>query len=311
MRSLTRSLTLRQRLLAGIGLTVILLIIASTLFVVHQWNVASQPTASQMRQCRQEEHGSAPIFLPGDSSPVTITISAGEPVVVAVVNGDALCRQGLEWRVDGTLANNQKTLQQLQKAPQGTTWPPSLLALLKQTPNQVRHAALSKMIDEQLLLQAGNRLGLTASLAAARAFAQQQLAILQKQPASSQARVTTDEYLRAHHFTEQSYFSDPQVIQAYRDSLTMEAAEQHVVAGKPAGESQQASISAYEQHLWQTGNVHVFLPARLGWQGAAGRVVLDVGYKTSYVYDQSSISDTGKDTGYSCTDDVLLLPGEV
>jgi hypothetical protein len=260
-----RSLTLRQRILAGIGLAVVLLVIAGTLYLVRQRQVASQPTASQTRQCLQAEHGSAPIFVPGDSSPITITIPAGEPVVVAVVNGDPLCRQGLEFRVDSTLVNIQKTLQQLQKQPLGTTWPPGLLAQLKQTPNQVRHAALTKMIDEELLLQAGNRLGLAASLAAARAEAQKELAILQKQPTSSPARVTTDEYLRANHFTEQSYFSDPQVIQGYRDSLTMEAVEQHVVAGLPAGESPQAGISAYEQHLWQTGNVHVFLPARLGW----------------------------------------------
>ncbi len=260
-----RSLTLRQRILAGIGLAVVLLMIAGTLYVVHQRNVASQPTASQTRQCLQEEHGSAPIFLPGDSSPITITLPADEPVVVAVVNGDALCRQGLEVRVDSALANNQKTLQQVQNQPAGPTWPPGLLAQLKQTPNQVRRADLTKMIDDELLLQAGNRLGLTASLAAARAEAQQDLAILQKQPTSSPARVTMDEYLRANHFTEQSYFSDPQVIQAYRDSLTMEAVEQHVVAGRPVGESEQASISAYEQHLWRTGNVQVFLSARLGW----------------------------------------------
>ena len=260
-----RSLTLRQRILAGIGLAVVLLIIASALYVVHQRNVALQQTASQTRQCLQDEHGSAPIFLPGDSSPIPITLPAGEPVVVAVVNGDALCRKGLEVRVDSTLASNQKTLQQLQKQPLGPTWPPSLLAQLKQTPNQVRRAALTKMIDEELLLQAGNRLGLTASLAAARAEAQQVLAILQKQPTSSSARVTMDEYLRANHFTEQSFFSDPQVIQGYRDSLTMEAVEHHVVAGLPLGESQQAGISAYEQHLWQAGNVQVFLSARLGW----------------------------------------------
>jgi hypothetical protein len=191
-------------------------------------------------------------------------IPAGEPVV-AQVNGVPLCRQDLESRVDGTLANNQRTLQQVQKQPQGTTWPPGLLALVKETPDEVRRAALTKMIDEELLLQAATRLGLTASLAAARAEAQQELALLQKQPGSSSARVTTDKYLRANHFTEQSYFSDPRMIQAYRDSLTMEAVEQHIVAGLPVGESPQAGISAYEQHLWQTGNVHVFLPARLGW----------------------------------------------
>jgi hypothetical protein len=176
-----------------------------------------------------------------------------------------MCRQSLESRVDSILAHSQSTLQQLRKQPQGAALPPSLLAQLKQTPNQVRHAALTKMIDEELLLQVGDRLGLTASLAAARAEAQQELAILQKQPASSSARVTTDKWLQANHFTEQSYFSDPRTIQAYRSSLTMEAVTQHVVAGRPVGESLQASISAYEQHLWQTGNVQVFLPARLGW----------------------------------------------
>ena len=65
-----RSLTLRQRILAGIGLAVVLLIIASALYVVHQRNVALQQTASQTRQCLQDEQGSAPIFLPGDSSPI-------------------------------------------------------------------------------------------------------------------------------------------------------------------------------------------------------------------------------------------------
>jgi hypothetical protein len=45
----------------------------------------------------------------------------------------------------------------------------------------------------------------------------------------------------------------------------MVAVGRYVAAMRPAGESAQTGINTYTQHLWQTGDVRVFLPASLGW----------------------------------------------
>ncbi|HZC05107.1 MAG TPA: SurA N-terminal domain-containing protein [Ktedonobacterales bacterium] len=195
---------------------------------------------------------------PGVTLPVKIP--AGEPLVVATVNGYPLCAEMLELRVEGTLANHQ---QALQEGPPGA--PPGLLSTLNETPNQVRHDALTQMIQERLLLQEGKRLGLTASESDARAMARQQLQLIDSQPASSPARISFEAFLRANHLTEQTYLNDPQTLSAFETLLTIQAMRQRIQRGLPPGESPTAGVNAYVRHLWQTGDVRVYLPARLGW----------------------------------------------
>ncbi len=150
------------------------------------------------------------------------------------------------------------------RSPPGSL-PPNLLATLKETPNQVRHDALTQMIQECLLLQEGKRLGLTASLSAAQAMARQQVQLIHSLPASDPARVSFEAYLRVNHLTEQSFLTNSGILHGYADALTIVAVNQHIRLGLPPGESPQSGIDAYTEHLWQSGNVRVFLPAQLGW----------------------------------------------
>lgn len=245
----------RVRVSSGAVLLLVALLIAG-LLLAHQRQIAAS--------------GSPPATVCAPNAPVTgmlppgvtlpVKIPAGEPLVVATVNGYPLCAQGLELRVEGTLANHQQVLKE---TPPGA--PSSLLATLKETPNQVRHDALTQMIQERLLLQEGKRLGLTASESAAQAMARQQLQLIDSAPASSPARIQFKAYLRANHLTEQTFVSDPAALGAYRDLLTIQAMRQRIVQGLPPTESSTAGINAYVQHLWQTGAVRVFLPAQLGW----------------------------------------------
>lgn len=203
---------------------------------------------------------------PGVTLP--IKIPAGEPSVVATVNGAPLCAEALELRVEGTLANHRQLLQQIQHQPYGmppSALPPNILASLKETPNQIRHDALTQMIQEQLLWQQGKRLGLTASRVAAQAMARQSIQTFYKMPASSPGYASFAAYLRANHLNEQTFPNDPRVLQGYEVELTIVAMRQRIMKGLPPGESQTAGVNAYIQHLWQTQDVRVYLPAQLGW----------------------------------------------
>ena len=253
----------RWRIAGGVSVVLVVALLIASLFILRQQQHAS--TARPPADACAPSATTASMVPPGVTLPVKIP--AGEPRVVATVNGYPLCAVGLELRVQGTLANNRKTLQQLQ-----TTQPPppgsslaNLVAMLKETPNQVRHDALTHMIQERLLLREGQRLGLTASLADARAMARQTIERLRSLAPTDPSRVTFEAYLRANHLTDQTYQTDPRILQGDVQTLTMVAVRQHIVKGLPPSESPQAGINAYIQHLWQTGDVRVYLPAKLGW----------------------------------------------
>lgn len=253
----------RWQLVGGIGLVIVLLLAAGAIFIHQRQAQSVTQTSAAAGVCAPKSDATATtsIIPPGITQPVTIP--AGEPHVVATVNGDPLYAEGLEERVEGTIANQQKTLRQTQHTQ--ATLPPTIAASLARTPNQIRHDALTRMIQECLLLQEGKRLGLTASLASAQAMARQQLHLIQSLPATDEARVTFEAYLRVNHLTEQTFLTNPGILEGYRDVLTMTAVEQHIRNGLPPGESSETGVNAYIQHLWQTGHVYVYLPAQLGW----------------------------------------------
>jgi SurA-like protein len=252
----------RWQLVGGVAFIVVVVLIVS-LFVLRQRPPANP--ASTQGLCAPTATASAAATVtvgmvpPGVTQPVTLP--PGEPQVVATVNGASLYAEDLELRVAGALANHKQALQQ---APPGGL-PPNLLATLQETPNQMRHDALTQMIQECLLLQEGNRLGLTASRSAAQAMARQQLQLIQSLPASDQARVSFEAYLHANQLTEQTFLTDPRILSGYRATLTMVAVKQHIVKGLPPNESPTAGVNAYVQQLWQRGTVHVYLPVQLGW----------------------------------------------
>jgi SurA-like protein len=254
----------RWRIAGGVSVILVVALLIASLFILRQQRLAG--TASVPADVCAPSATIVPMVPPGVTLPVNIP--AGEPRVVATVNGYPLCAEGLELRVQGTLANNRKMLQQLQtmqSLPPGSSMA-NLVAILKETPNQVRHDALTHMIQERLLVQEGKRLGLTASLADARAMARQTMERLRSLPPTDPSRVAFETYLRANHLTDQTYQTDPRILQGYVQTLTMAAVRQYIVKrGVPPDESPETAINAYIQHLWQTGHVHVYLPAKLGW----------------------------------------------
>ncbi len=250
----------RWQLVGGIGMVIVLLLAAGAIFVhQHQAQLVTQTSATADLCAPKSDATITTSIIPPDIT-LPVTIPPGEPHVVAIVNGDPLYAEGLEERVEGTIANQHEALRQ---APQ--TLPPNIQVSLDRTPNQIRHDALTRMIQECLLLQEGKRLGLTASIASAQAMARQQLQLIHSLPTSDQARVSFEAYLSVNHLTEQSFLTNPDILAGYRNVLTMTAVEQHIRNGLPPGESSETGVNAYIQHLWQTGQVHVYLPAQLGW----------------------------------------------
>ncbi len=253
----------RWQISSGVGVILVALLIAG-LLIVRQRQLASQASASAAH-CAVNA-STVSMAPPGVTLPVKIP--AGEPRVVATVNGEPLCAEGLELRVAGALANHRQVLQQLQQtspAPPPSAMPPSVLASLRETPNQVRHDALTQMIQEELLFQEGKRLGLTVSLSAAQAMARQQIQIYHSMPASNPGRASFQTYLRINHLTEQTFVSDPGILQGFVRVMTIAVMRQHIQKGLPPDVSPTDGINAYVQHLWQTGDVRVYLPAQLGW----------------------------------------------
>jgi hypothetical protein len=251
----------RWHIIGGLGMVLVVLLIAGIL-IMRQRQLAAQ--ASTLAGVCASTGNATLQIIPPPGVTLPVTLPAGEPRVVATVNGDPLYAEELEYRVEGTLANNRQALKDAQQAPSGSL-PPNLLATLEKTPNQIRHDALTKMIQECLLLQEGKRLGLAASLPAAQAMARQQLQQVRSLPPSDPARVKFETYLQVNHLTEQTFLTDPRILHGYRDSLTIVAVRQHIQTGLPADELPESGISAYVQHLWQIGNVRVYLPAQLGW----------------------------------------------
>ncbi len=266
---LSRTGSRRWQIIGGVGLILMALLIAGFL-ILRQRQLAPQAsalagTAGAASVCGPPANATdataSPVAIlpPGVTLPVTLPV--GEPRIVATVNGAPLYADELELRVEGALANHRQALQQ---SPPGSL-PPNLLVTLKETPNQVRHDALTQMIQECLLLQEGKRLGLTASLSAAQAMARQQVQLIRSLATSDPARISFEAYLRVNHLTEQSFPTNSGILHAYADALTMAAVNQHIRLGLPPGELPQSGISAYTERLWQSGNVRVFLPAQLGW----------------------------------------------
>ncbi len=250
----------RWRLIGGIGVVLVVAVIAG-LLILHQREAGQATVAGVCAPQGSNAVSTSTVSMAPPGVTLPVTIPAGEPSVVATVNGDPLYAEGLELRVQGALANHR---QQLQQSPPGSL-PPNVAATLQETSNQIRHDMLTQMIQECLLLQEGKRLGLIASTSAAQAMARQQLQLINSMPATDPARVSFEQYLQASHLTEQTFVTDPGILQGYRNALTTAAVRQHIRAGLPPGESATSGINAYIQHLWQTGNVRVYLPASLGW----------------------------------------------
>jgi hypothetical protein len=170
----------------------------------------------------------------------TVTIPAGEPAIVATVNGVSITAIELETRVQTALEVNEQ-------AP-GTTVA------------QLRHEMLYKLIDSIVYRQEEQRLGVTISVAQARQAAQQQMDIYAKLPAGSPARVTMDAYLCSSGLTPQNYTDNPRVIQGFQEALAqgklLQRGASHIQTLPPGVHSAQ---DAYTRQLEQAADIHIYI----------------------------------------------------
>lgn len=258
-----RTFPSRHRLILSLGAVGILAVLGagSAIFVQHQLSPAQ---ASSIGACGSPEVVAASSMVPiiTAAAAQTVNIPAGEPAVVATVNGEQIPATTLEQQVTIGVRNHQQTLKQLSAGA-----PDSVRAELQKSPEQLRKDMLNKLIDDQLYLQEGNQLGLTATLEQARTMAQQQLQSMQSQPAGSQARIYLQAYLCVNNLNESTYLTNPQVIQRYQQALTMTAARHRVIASLPPDKQKDqaavaAALSAHAQQLRQAGQVQTFIPVQ-------------------------------------------------
>ena len=105
----------RWRIIGGLGLIFVLLLIAG-IFILRQRQLAAQASAPAgvcAPAGNTAANATVEVIPPGVTLPVTLP--AGEPRIVATVNGDPLYAEGLELRVVGTVANDRQALQKAQQ----------------------------------------------------------------------------------------------------------------------------------------------------------------------------------------------------
>jgi hypothetical protein len=191
------------------------------------------------------------------------TIVPNEPAVVATVNGQNITATALETQVEATQATYASRLAALPASA-----PAAIRAEYSESVNQIRQYTLTRMINNDLLIQEGQRLGLTASVASAQATVQKILATYQSMNATDPARLQFEYYLCAYHMTETSFATNPQVIQACQDGLTIAAVQNHYLASLPSTQLQSSAarnqaLANYVQQLQQSGHVQIYLPSSL------------------------------------------------
>ncbi len=144
--------------------------------------------------------------------------SCGEPAVVAKVNNDPISAVELEMGVSIMVASQQGA----DSGPSGIPIPANQTTQM-QSPHQIRHDLLDRLIAQRLLLQEGKRLGLTPSVSAAQSMVQQQAQLMKSLQPSDPAYVPIQAYLCVNQLTPDTFASDPSVVQDYSDQLTIGA----------------------------------------------------------------------------------------
>jgi hypothetical protein len=200
----------------------------------------------------------APVLDPHTRAQTT-AIPAGEPAIVATVNGHQISAVDLETRVNIAFKSHQASLQQLP-----ADAPASTRSALQKTPAQLRKDMLDKLIDAELFMQEAQRLGISVSQAEAQAEAQQQLQRFQSEPTSSPAHTTFQAYLCVNRLDTSNFTTNPLVLRGYHDALVQRAMIQHIIASLPASEQQnqeaiQQAIANYTQKLRQAASIQIFI----------------------------------------------------
>lgn len=194
--------------------------------------------------------------VPPNLNPLAVAIPAGEPAIVARVNGTPITASIFEVQADTMWQTNQRTLKNLP-----ANAPAAARASASASLSEVRKTALHQLIVNQLWLQAGQHAGLQVSATQARAFMVSQTNQTESQPADSQGRVSFEAYLCSRNESIQSYENNPQLIAAYQVILTRAAARKAYLATLTPTQraNQGAALAAHEQALWQAATIKIYI----------------------------------------------------
>jgi len=140
--------------------------------------------------------------------------------------------------------------------------------MLSESTGALRSDTLKSMIDQQVFVLEGKRLGLMVSASAARTYMQGVVSHIQGLQPADPARVQFEAFLCIRHLSTATFLTDPATVQSYQDVLTVTAVRSHYLDGlAPAQTSGQAGVqpafATYEQQLWQSYHVRILLPASL------------------------------------------------
>jgi hypothetical protein len=257
---------------ARVGLALGALALVTLMAVIAARAIAGQSTpstahATQNGSCTDPAVVAAFPSVPSldlASSEQQVKIPAGEPDIVAIVNGDRITAVELEMRVTGTYASHQRTLQQVAPADLAHL-PANMLSNLRATPEQLRPEILNQMIDEHLEAQEAKRLGITISLEQAKAQAQRIEQTFDHMPEADPARVQFAAYLCASGLDPATFATDPRMLEGYQGAMARTALHQRIISALPADQQRDqaatgAAIEAYRQGLRHAATIQTFIP---------------------------------------------------
>jgi hypothetical protein len=185
-----------------------------------------------------------------------VVVPAGEPAIVATVNGVPITARIFEAEAATMWQTNQRTRKTLP-----VDAPAAEQAVANASLSQVRQEALNYLITNHLWLQAGQQAGLQVSATQARAFMVSYENQTESLPADSQGRTTFEAYLCSRHESIQAYENDPQLIAGYQITLTEAAARKAFLATLTPAQlaNQSAALQAHEQALWHAATIKIYI----------------------------------------------------
>ncbi|MFI5274757.1 MAG: SurA N-terminal domain-containing protein [Ktedonobacterales bacterium] len=179
--------------------------------------------------------------LPGRGAP--IAVPAGEPAVVARVNGVPIQATQLESLVTAGVHRQSG-----------------------QSAQALRQHILQELIDDQLAVQAAAKLGLTATPTDAKAAAAAALVPYATSTKGSQVYTVMASYLCAYGLTPATFLADPLVLQGYQQQATIVALHRYIIAGLPANvrddqanSGQSPALLNYYAHLRANADVQTYI----------------------------------------------------
>lgn len=186
-------------------------------------------------------------------------VPANEPAVYATVNGVPIKGYTIELQAKMTWINNQKLLQDQQTL---TMMPQNVQAKAHESLNQIRMDLIQREIDNQLLIQTARKLHIAPTKADVQATVQRQITAFKQMPQSSSTWAEFKAILCVNGLNEQTFVSDPRVIQGYTNTMTLQMMRYSSYADLSSAQQQDRTlvssrVQAYLQQLRKQATITI------------------------------------------------------